>query len=158
MTQFKRLRAITLPQLKIVDERPYYLKFCKPMFQGKEIKNSTMGPATLAEVTDLETGELCHVIVNSVLAKILTEETGEYVGKCFEIVAHGPRANKRYKTFSVAEIAEPDPEELAATWATAKANAVAAAEAPPPIAYGVDPLAPAEGETVNTNRSRRRAA
>lgn len=107
MTQFKKIKDVTLPFLKLQNETLYYFKFTAPMFKGKKIDDQKE-PATLANVVNLETGEKCQIICPTVLQGIMREEYGEdYVGRCFEIVKHRD-AGAKYSTFSVAEVADPE--------------------------------------------------
>lgn len=109
-SRFKKVKAITLPLLKMENEVEYYLKFDGPMFLGKAIDDKKEA-ATLANVTNLESGEQVQIICATVLRGILDEAYPgeEYVGKCFEIVKHRD-LEKKYNTYSVCEVAEPEPE------------------------------------------------
>lgn len=103
-------RVITLPLLKFQIDQPVYVRIDGEMFKGKEIKGSgdkaKMEPATLANCTNLETGEACQIIVATVLHSILTEEyeNGAYVGKGF-MITKGPKGSgKAYNPYTVSEI------------------------------------------------------
>lgn len=109
--KFARTRAVTLPILKFVEEVPRFLTLTGEMFTGKEQKadkpgEKPMEPATLCHATDLETGELGQIIVNTALVGILNEEypNTSYVGKSFELTKHAKKDGKRYNTFSVFEV------------------------------------------------------
>lgn len=107
MSQFKKIKDVTLPFLKLQNEVLYYFKFTGEMYKGKKIDDQKEA-ATLANVINLETGEKCQIICPTVLQGILREEYGEdYVGRCFEIVKHRD-AGQKYSTFSVAEVADPN--------------------------------------------------
>lgn len=134
MPEFKvePLRVVTRPIIKLEEAKPRYLLLEKPMFLGKEIKKSRRNesepdakkkePATLLFATDLESGEVGQVIVNTVLKGILTEEYPEdtYVGKCFEITKNSRAAGRDYNTFKVIEIKDPRPAEKATPPAAAE--------------------------------------
>lgn len=110
MSQFKKIKDVTLPFLKLQNETLYYFKFTSPMFKGKKIDDQKEA-ATLAHVVNLETGEKCEIICPTVLQGILRESYQEdYVGRCFEVVKHRD-AGQKYSTFSVAEVADPDESE-----------------------------------------------
>lgn len=107
--QPKVKRSLTLPLLKPQLEKPFYVKFEAPIFKGKKITSGAqkdMEAATLANCTNVETGELVQIIVPAVLEAILEEEYDDdgYVGRAFKIVKHAKQSGKRYHTFSVAEI------------------------------------------------------
>ena len=109
--KYQRTRSVTLPQLKLTDETPVYVRFMQPMFVSKVIQKAKPGeapkdPATVVMVTNIETGELMQLIVGAALKGILTEEyAGDaYVDKNFEIVKHEKAPGRRYNTYSVYEI------------------------------------------------------
>jgi hypothetical protein len=117
--EFKVKKVLTRPALKLQETVPVYVKFDGAMYVGKEIKSRTptdeakkKEPATLANITDLQTGQLHVLIMNTVLKGVLTEEyPGEgYVGKCFKITKLGRAAGKQYNPFDVVEIEEPEHE------------------------------------------------
>lgn len=121
--RFERTRTITLPQFKFDNARtgpnahrdssPLYLAVTCAAYEGKEIPGSTMGPATIANGINLETGEPGLLLLDTVLLSRL-EETypdGEYVGKAFEIVRNAwrePKPGAGYYTFALWEIAIPE--------------------------------------------------
>lgn len=108
--KFKRAKLVTLPLLKPQLDVPFYVRIEAPVFLGKEIKgdgvNAKMEPAHIANCTNLETGEMCQIIIPTVLLSILTEEyeNESYVGKSFELVKLPKPSGKRYHGFTVAEI------------------------------------------------------
>jgi hypothetical protein len=109
--KYKRTSALVLPVLRLLEESSTYVKIDGAMHVGSEQRapkkgEQQMEPATVMPVTDLETGELGMVIVNTVLQGILSEKYPDdsYVGKSFEIIKHAKRDGKRYHNFSVFEI------------------------------------------------------
>lgn len=111
--QFVRIGVVTLPVLSFKKRTTAYVKAMSPMRsqtskdqQGKERTVNTM------RVTDLETGELCNLVVPSVMSSILNREYPEaaYVNKCFEVTAT-KREDKQYKDITMYEIKEPGIEE-----------------------------------------------
>ncbi len=108
--QFKKVRNVTLPLLKLVENKPAYFKPTGAMYLGKAIDDKKE-PATLLNGINLETGEECQIIVPTVLRGILTEEYADdaYVGKSFEIILHKHMdktdpSKLKYNKFAVAEI------------------------------------------------------
>lgn len=116
--EFSIVKLVNLPILKKIDEVPLFARFEAPMYTGKTLKaaagetaeagkkRQARSPATLAEITDMETGENALIIVNQVLRENLndTYPADGYVGKTFRIVQHS-REGKNYKTYSIAEVA-----------------------------------------------------
>lgn len=109
-------KLVTLPLLKFSIDKPIYVRIDAPMFVGKEIQgngtSAKMEPATLANCTNLETGEVCQIIVATVLKSILEEEyEGEdgagYVGKGFMLTKGAKGDGKKYNPYTVAEIEIP---------------------------------------------------
>ena len=110
---FKVKKNLTKTLFKFITGEPRYLKFQGALFVGKELKAKEgakkMEPATLAFVTDLETGEEGQVIINAVVKSVLTDEYANdaYVGKCFQITKNARAPGKTYDPFSIAEIEDP---------------------------------------------------
>ena len=115
---FERTRAVTVPLLKPELDVPFFVRIDSPMRMSKPIKQDgkqSMEPATVCNVTNLETDEPQELIVPAVLKGIFEEqyvetdeETGEvsnnYVGLAFEIVKRPKEKNKRYHKFEVYEV------------------------------------------------------
>ena len=105
----KIIRVVTKPLFKMAQGVTRYFKFDSAMFVGKEIKESgsvsKKEPATLAYVTDLETGEQGQFIVSAVLKSIMAEDyAGDaYVGKSFAI-RQQRIPGKAYNGIDLAEI------------------------------------------------------
>ena len=118
---FKVKKHVTLPLLKIVPEKPLYVKFeaaiekAKPQ-AGSRTANAAAAsetnpaakkkePPELAHVIDLTTGEHAQIIIGTVLGAELrsTYADGAYVGKSFEIVQHKVQG-KDYATYGITEI------------------------------------------------------
>lgn len=108
--QFKRTKVVTVPLLKPALGVPFYVRADGEIYLGKELKATAgakkMEPAHLMNCTNLETGELCQIIVPSVLLSIMTEEYPEksYVGKSFEMTKLPKNSGKDYHGFTVNEI------------------------------------------------------
>ncbi len=107
---FKVVKNVTVPLLKLVEEKAEYVQLTGAMFQGKEVKGTgdkaKMEPAILCHCINLTTGEVAQIIVNAVVKENLKEAYPDdsYVGKSFEIIKHAKREGKRYNDFSITEI------------------------------------------------------
>lgn len=113
-SRFKKVRNVTLPLLKMVENHAVYIKSMGVMFVGKQIDDKKE-PATLMNVVNLETGEEMQIIVPTVLKGILSEEYPDdgYVGKSFEIILHKHMdktdpSKLKYNKFTVAEVEAED--------------------------------------------------
>lgn len=111
-TKFKVVRNLTLPLFKFVEGTPQNLLITSAMFVGKEMKaieGKKKEPATLCNVTDMETGEAGQIILHAVVKSILNDEypNDSYVGKAFEICKKGKDPGKEYNRFTVWEIEAP---------------------------------------------------
>jgi len=105
------VKQVTLPILKKVDDVTAYVAITGKIFTGKQVSGKDaekMEPAQLANVVNLETGEECQIICNSVLKSTLEEnyENASYVGKAFAITQYKV-AGKRYKNYKISEIENP---------------------------------------------------
>ncbi len=111
---YEVIRQVNLPVMKKIDEEPIFVRFESPMYVGKQLKRATdtkekngktRSPATLAAITNMETGEQFLLIINQVLKDNLNDgyPDDSYVGKTFRIVQHS-REGKSYKTYSLSEI------------------------------------------------------
>lgn len=109
--KYNRLRAVTLPTLRLVEETAVHVTVTGAMHvstaqQRPDRDGKVKEPATVMGVTDLDSGEVTQVIVGAVLKGILNETYPKdgYVGKSFEITKHAKATGKRYNTYSVFEI------------------------------------------------------
>ena len=109
--KFKKVKSVTVPVLKLLPDQPVYVRVQSKMEVSKQIEAKKAGtkpmePATIMHVIDLSTGEEAILIVGKVLEGVFNETyaDGAYVGKDFEIVNHGQRGDKKYNTYSVAQI------------------------------------------------------
>lgn len=103
-------KLVTLPTLTIKGGETVYIKFLSEISVSKVIQKDKDGkdqePAHIAQVFQLDTGEARTLIVNAVLNSIMVEEypNHSYKEKGFQITAANPKAGKRYKGFTVAEL------------------------------------------------------
>jgi len=107
---FKRKKLVTVPLLKPKLDVPFFIQITGEVYTGKEIKAVTeakkMDAAKIAPCINLETGEVCEIIVPSVLYSILMEEYSghAYIGCGFEITKKPKVTGKDYHGFFVAEL------------------------------------------------------
>lgn len=115
MFKFRKIKNVTIPQIKIEKEKEYYLRIDTAITKAPDSAGRVhmedgktagkMPSPELIQVTNLENGEQGTVIVNTVLGRILNDNYPDhtYVGKSFCIVRH-ELAGKKYATFDLAEI------------------------------------------------------
>ena len=103
-------RALVLPLLKKQDDVPIYIKITGAINTSesgaqKAGDGKDMEPARVCNCDNLETGEQCQIIVNTVLESTLQRNFPDdsYVGCGFEIIQH-KTPGKRYKTYTVNEL------------------------------------------------------
>lgn len=117
MPKFKVLKNVTLPTLSLKENEVAFVRFEEPIFVGKKVEpkpgstEKQKEPPHLVNVTDLETGELKTLILNTVLKSTIDEQypQGAYVRKCFRIAKLPKKAGKDYHGFQIQEVSvEPD--------------------------------------------------
>ncbi len=94
------------------DDVPFFVQFESAVYTGEQLADSDMAAAELAQIINLETGELRLLIVNTVLKSAIERNYPDesYVGKKFAIrrfpkLAGDGKVSKRYKAYDIAEIA-----------------------------------------------------
>jgi hypothetical protein len=103
--QFKRKKALTLPQLKQSTNDTVYIKFLSAIRISDVAPKEGEEPANVANVVDLTTGQEHIFIVPAVLKGVLeTDLKGEYEGKCFECTKLPKPNGKRYNQYEIYEI------------------------------------------------------
>lgn len=109
--KFVKTKVVTVPVLKLMPGAPVYIKVHGKMEKSKQIDSKKVGdkamePATIMHCVDLTTGEETLVIVGKMLESVINEgyPSDSYVGKCFEIINHGKRGDKKYNAYSLVEI------------------------------------------------------
>lgn len=114
--QFKRKKLLTRPVLKFLEGKANYVRIEKAIYLGRQLKSDVAAdgskkkePAHIAEVVDLQTGELAQIIVAAMVLSVLNEEypSEGYVGKCFSITKQGKVPGKQYFGYNVEEIEDP---------------------------------------------------
>lgn len=111
MSEYKRIRAVTLPTLSFKDNGTRHVRITGPIHEGKKMPNAkpTDKPADLCAVIDLDTGEEAMLIVPAIVKEVLHEQykDGGYIDHCFAIKFLRQKEDKRYKEYSVHEIEDP---------------------------------------------------
>lgn len=109
--KFARKAAVTLPTFKMLEGGSYYFAFKAPIRTETSQQKDENGkmvdkPIDIAQVVNVETGELGQIVVGSVLKSNLEKSypNAGYVGKAFEIVKQKGKEGKRYRTYTVYEI------------------------------------------------------
>lgn len=112
---YKAKRLVTVPTLSLKEGKDgslptRILQFNEAMrvstYVDPDPKKTKEKPATIAGVTDVESGEVYQLLVPSVVEANLTRDypNDGYVGMIFRIQCLGKRAGKRYRDFSIMEI------------------------------------------------------
>jgi hypothetical protein len=115
MSNFKRVRNLTLDILKFVELEPRHVKITGPIHLGKDQKaakgeeDKKREPAHLAPCINLDDGSECQIIVSAVVLSVLSDEypNEAYVGKCFAITKKSRVPGKQYFPYGVEEIEDP---------------------------------------------------
>lgn len=107
--KFKVIRQVTLPTFKLTVGIPFAFRVDAPMYVGKKLKDdkdAKREPATIVNVTNLDTGEVGQLVLGAVLKGNLEEQYPEasYVGKSFAILKGEKREGKRYNEYQIMEI------------------------------------------------------
>lgn len=121
---FSKLRIkknVTLPTLSLKENQVAFVKFNEAIFVGKKVEpkpgstEKQKEPPHLVNVTDLETGELKTLILNTVLKSTIDEAYpgGTYVGKSFRVEKMPKKAGKDYHGFMIQEIELDEPSTVA---------------------------------------------
>lgn len=108
--KFERVKAVTLPTIKLEVDATYYITFDSEIRTEKTIEQT--GPdkgkekdIDIATVINAETGQQGNIVIGAVLKNEIERAYPEagYVGKSFEITKKKV-AGKRYNNFEVFEI------------------------------------------------------
>lgn len=107
-SKFKRVRAVSLPVLKLSKAKPRYAYLMSAMYKGKALDDKREA-ATLVHAIDMETGEEGLIICPMIMQKELNDAyPGEaYKDRGFEIsVSRDPE--KKYNHVSISEVSVPE--------------------------------------------------
>lgn len=117
---FNVKRILTLPLLKLEAGKPVYVQFQGAIFTGKKLTNPNAteaeklkAPPEMANVLNLETGELCQIMLGKVLCELINEEypAQSYVNKGFMLELTEKKRGRNgnnYNTYKLAEIDIPN--------------------------------------------------
>lgn len=103
-------RNLTPPVLKLVEDVPVYVQILAPMYIGKSIAakpgEKEKEPATIIDCANLETGEVCQIVANTVLRSTLNETfpNDGYVDHRFSICKKSKQPGKQYNKFEILEL------------------------------------------------------
>lgn len=110
----RRTGSVTIPQSKFIDDVAKFVKFLTPIFEGEEIKGSSMEPAKLARVAVYEeTGvEVRDIVCPALLVSNLIAKYPDagYVGAAFEVIQHDKREGKKYRDVEIYTVEDFAPE------------------------------------------------
>lgn len=106
--KYEVVSDVTLPVLKQEDNVPMFIKLDSPVYKGEAMNDKdgkALEPADLSKATNLETGEIGVVVMNTVLKSAIEKAYPDntFVGKCFRL-ERAPVPNKRYKAYKIQEI------------------------------------------------------
>lgn len=125
--KFKVKKNLTMPVVKLLLDKPVYIRVEEPMKIGKKVDDKK-DEAVLMTVVNLESGEIGQLLVPSVMQGILHDEYGapkygtekdengvshtvevlpgthKYVGLGFAITRHPKPKGKSYNAMSIQEI------------------------------------------------------
>ena len=106
MLNFTRKKNLTLPMLRPVIDKEFYVKVQSAITLSKVPPKQGENPAHVMEVIDLETGEEKIMIANAVIVRAFEEDyEGEaYVGKCFAMTKHAIKGSSKFNPYSITEI------------------------------------------------------
>jgi len=93
---------------RMKQDQDYHMQVLSPIFEDPNAGSGdrTMAAPMVARMLDLTDGREFDIILASIPQKRLEEgyPDGSFVGKCFKIVQHAVRGNKRYRDYDIDEI------------------------------------------------------
>lgn len=118
MSNFRVIKHVTRPLLKLVDNQPAYVKVDGAFKQAEQQKKPKMvkqadgsevpqPPPFVVDVTNLENNQPSTMVANEVFRTELQKQypNDTYVGKYFEVIKNTKAEGKNYNTFGITEIA-----------------------------------------------------
>lgn len=108
-------RVVRVPQLKLEGGNDYAVKVDAAMYEEAARGTKTEGTVTLMKVVNLETGELCNILLGAVLKQLFTEEEN-YVGKFYLIGVGAIEGDNTWRDYALSELDEPDTSAKKTTW------------------------------------------
>ena len=105
--QFKLIRQVALPQLKLDEGKDYYLTVIDKPIQKASPKEGE-GPMTILRVKNELTGSDCELIAGHVLVGSLADAypKGDFVNKTFHVVKEPQRKGQSGRAYSPYRIVE----------------------------------------------------
>lgn len=100
-------REVRIPQLRMQPGQEYPVRILEEMHTEPSRDEKRKGDVTLTKVIDLETGEVRQIVCGTVLANLLNEEPGGYVGKCYLIEVGELSSEDGWRQFYLYEIEDP---------------------------------------------------
>jgi hypothetical protein len=114
-SQYSIKRVVRVPQLKLEGGNDYAVKVEGKMYEEPARGTKTEGTVTLMKVVNLDTGELCNILLGAVLKQLFTEET-DYVGKFYLIGVGAIEGDNTWRDYALSELDEPDNADKTTTW------------------------------------------
>lgn len=114
MSQFRVVKHVTRPLLKLEPGIQYYIKIESAFRQAEQMKNAkkdaagnVIPPPFIVDVLNLEGGTPSQMVANEVFRTELVKQypNDSYVGKFFELVKNTKAEGKNYNTFGITELA-----------------------------------------------------
>lgn len=113
-SKYAAVRRVTLTTLKLEIEVPAYVTILAAMEEkersekqrSRDDDGDGAKTITVAQVSNVETGEVHHLVVPAVVKSELEASypDGAYVQKSFMLVKHEKKAGKRYYNYTITEI------------------------------------------------------
>tara|TARA_Y100000758_G_C16034706_1_gene415953 strand:- start:656 stop:1015 length:360 start_codon:yes stop_codon:yes gene_type:complete len=114
-SQYSIKRVVRVPQLKLEGGNDYAVKVEAKMYQEPARGTKTEGKVTLMKVVNLESGELCNILLGAVLKQLFSEED-DYVGKFYLIGVGEIEGDNTWRDYSLSEIDDPSTSTKKNTW------------------------------------------
>lgn len=114
MSQFRVVKHVTRPLLKLEPGVQYYVKIESAFRQAEQMKNpkkdangNIIPPPFIVDALNLEGGVPSQMVANEVFRTELIKQypNDSYVGKFFELIKNTKAEGKNYNTFGITELA-----------------------------------------------------
>ena len=114
-SQYSIKRVVRVPQLKLEGGNDYAIKVEAPMYEEAARGTKTEGVVTLMKVINLETGELCNILLGAVLRQLFGDED-DYVGRFYLIGVGDIEGDNTWRDYSLSEIDDPSTSTKPSSW------------------------------------------